>query len=108
MHDKKLKIRGYNQSESIAKGISKVIQIPVETGILYKHRHQNTQTKRSKIERIKVMAKTFNVHAHPLVDKKVLLVDDVLTTGATLVSCVEQLQKLNPSVISIAVLAGVK
>ena len=108
LHPKKLKRRGYNQSEAIAIGMSQVLSAPVKCDLLFRKRHQETQTKRSKIERIKIMRETFDVVNTKLDGKHLLLVDDVLTTGATLISCVEKLQDLNPQSISIAVLAGVK
>ncbi len=108
LHPKKLKLRGYNQSEALANGLSQALNVPVNKNTLIRNRHQNTQTKRSKIERIKVMSETFGVTDSNIKGKHVLLVDDVLTTGATLISCVEQLHTLKPKSVSIAVLAGVK
>lgn len=108
LHPKKLKLRGYNQSEMLAKGMAQALKVPLNIELLYRKKHFKTQTKRNKIERINIMSETFAVLDISMLGRHLLLVDDVLTTGATLIACVEQLLKLKPASISIAVLAGVK
>jgi len=108
LHPKKLRQRGYNQSEAIGRGVSQALKVPQNLTTLYRKKHFNTQTKRNKIDRINIMSETFAVHDIDMIGKHILLVDDVLTTGATLIACTEQLLTLKPASISIAVLAGVK
>ena len=88
LHPKKEAERGYNQSMLIATGMSEVLNIPVLPGALYRTRHTESQTKKSRAERIENMQEAFGLqHKDQLQNKHVLLVDDVLTTGATLESC---------------------
>lgn len=88
LHPKKEAERGYNQSRLIAEGISEVLHIPVLADGLYRTRHTESQTKKSRAERIENMQEAFGVkHMQRLQQKHVLIVDDVLTTGATLESC---------------------
>ena len=88
LHPRKEAERGYNQSGLIAEGISEVLHIPVLADGLYRTRHTESQTKKSRAERIENMQEAFGVgHIRQLQHKHVLLVDDVLTTGATLESC---------------------
>ena len=88
LHPRKQRKRGYNQAEWICKGMSSVLQIPVDTRFLHRVSYTETQTKKSVAERWD------NLHSRFRVDgtcdwqgKRLVLVDDVLTTGATLVDC---------------------
>lgn len=88
LHPRKEAERGYNQSSLIAEGISEVLHIPVLADGLYRTRHTESQTRKSRAERIENMQEAFGVkHIQQLQHKHVLIVDDVLTTGATLESC---------------------
>lgn len=88
LHPKKEAERGYNQSKLIAEGMSDSLHIPVLTDALYRTRHTESQTKKSRAERIENMQDAFGAkHIQRLQHKHVLIVDDVLTTGATLESC---------------------
>src|SRR6185312_5058207 len=87
LHNKKEAIRGYNQSELIAEGIGNVLNIPVLNNALLRKRHTDSQTKKSREERLMNMKDAFEVtSSHLLKNKHILLVDDVLTTGATIES----------------------
>lgn len=106
LHAKKQKIRGYNQSEVIARGISETMQIPVSTQVLARHQFTETQTKKNREDRIKNVSSAFMVHdAERINGKHVLLIDDVVTTGATLEVCANTLLSSADVKISIATLA---
>ncbi|KAA6345068.1 hypothetical protein EZS27_007334 [termite gut metagenome] len=87
LHPKKLKRRGYNQSEQIAAGISHVTGIPVITSYSERIKNTDTQTHKSAIERRENVEGIFLLQ-NPLFfsGKHILIVDDVLTTGATIMS----------------------
>lgn len=89
LHRKKLHKRGYNQSEVIARGVSAITGIPVMTGLIRRRRNQRSQTIMSRQERFENMASAFALsdHAPDLQNKRILIIDDVVTTGATLEAC---------------------
>lgn len=106
LHNKKLNQRGYNQSECIALGLSKSMSIPVNTRLLIRPEYTSSQTKESKFSRWENVENLFAcTDLNFLKNKHVLLVDDVITTGATLESCCVVLQKAEGIKISIASLA---
>ena len=106
LHPKKQKIRGYNQSEWIAKGISETMKKPVSVDNLRRNLHTSTQTRKNRFERWENVENIFEV-AQPEVfeGKHVLLIDDVVTTGSTLESCALQMLKIKNVKVSIATLA---
>jgi len=94
LHKKRLRSRGYNQSEIIAKKISKRYGIAISSGNLIKTRHTTAQMKLSKTLRIKNLINAFSVKNKAIIKgRKILLVDDVITTGATLNTCAHELLK---------------
>lgn len=105
LHPSKEKVRGYNQSEEISKGLSNKLNIPIDTTSLIREKKGDSQTRKSRLARWESLQKTFVVSGNDLTGKHVLLVDDVLTTGATLEICYRELLKLNPASINILVLA---
>jgi ComF family protein len=106
LHPKKLKKRGYNQSEWIAKGLSSGLKKPVDNNNLIRVVETSTQTKKSRFERWKNVEGIFKVQQPDLLkNKHVLLVDDVVTTGSTLEACAVELLKIPEIKISIATLA---
>jgi len=91
--------RGYNQSEWISRGIADVTGTPLDTQSLIRHTHNRTQTTMHRDERWQNVQGIFSVrHPARLAGKAVLLVDDVVTTGATLTSCVETLSHAVPDI----------
>ena len=84
----KLKSRGYNQSEELAKELSKIIQVPVVLNNLLKIKKTKPQMELSKEERIKNLDGAFAIkNPEEFSGKKVFLVDDVYTTGSTMAEC---------------------
>lgn len=99
--------RGYNQCDKLAAGISAVTSIPVCADALVRRVANPTQTRKRRTERWDNVQGIFSVaNAAPLSGKHILLIDDVVTTGATLVSCMEALSvvpDLSVSVLTLAV-----
>lgn len=103
---KKIK-RGYNQSEYIAQGISYVTNIPVGDNLISK-RSRLSQTKKNSYSRWLNSQGVYDViNSEELENKHILIVDDVITTGATLLACCDVVHKVAPlakiSVLSLAV-----
>jgi ComF family protein len=106
LHKKKLAKRGYNQSEIIAKGISEVLNKPVVTDSLKRVFEKTSQTSKHRYDRWLNVNEIFEIKcAEGLANKHILLVDDVVTTGATIEACVEALQKCENTKISIITVA---
>lgn len=98
LHRLKYFIRGYNQSEEIGLGISSVTGIPVQPGLLKARRH-STQTRRNAYDRWLNTRNIFSLADTPLPPgSHLLLVDDVLTTGATILGCMEAIHTAEPTV----------
>ncbi len=90
IHKARRRERGYNQSEFIAKGVNNIIKSNVYNNLLYRRHYTITQTKLSKEERAKNLKNVFFVkfdERNNISGKKILLVDDVLTSGYTLNNC---------------------
>jgi len=106
LHPSKQKKRGYNQSECICGGISEVSGLPVNTSVLRRVSSSATQTRHSRYERWLNVEGIFRVTDYDtLKNKHVLLVDDVITTGATIESCVTELLKTEGIKVSVIALA---
>lgn len=106
LHPSKKKKRGYNQAEAIAKGIATESGMELSVDVLIRNKNTSTQTKKTREERVQNMHQVFDVVDHEkFVNRKVLLVDDVITTGSTLESCILELQKVNGITVYVATLA---
>lgn len=106
LHPKRQRKRGYNQSEMIANGICQVTGIPVAGGNLVRVVNTATQTHKNKEERYENVKNIFAVsNPEQLQGRHVLLIDDVLTTGATLTSCINKLSAIPGITISVATAA---
>ncbi|MFO7933998.1 MAG: ComF family protein [Bacteroidales bacterium] len=93
LHRKRYRERGYNQSELIARGVSEVLLIPVETHVLVRSAQHDSQTSMGRLSRFENVSGNFRIapHSPELSGKKILLIDDVVTTGATLEACATEL-----------------
>lgn len=106
LHPSKKRIRGFNQAEIISEGISDASGIPVDSGTLKRSGLSETQTKRSRYERwINVDGIFKNADSDAIAGKHILLIDDVITTGSTIESCVNELLKSEGARVSVAALA---
>ena len=106
LHPKRERQRGYNQSLMIARGIHEVTGIPIGDKYLVRTAYTETQTHKTAEQRFKNVKDIFVVRfPEELNGKHVLLIDDVLTTGATLESCAHQLETVPGITISAATAA---
>ncbi len=109
IHPKRRKKRGYNQSEIIGQSISTILNIPMLTDVLFKKISTTTQTKKSRVDRMNNIFKSFSVkNTEQLTGKHILIVDDVMTTGATIEACAESLKDVVDLKISVVTLAIAK
>jgi ComF family protein len=106
LHKSRLRKRGYNQSTCFAEGLAEKLNIPVDADNLIRIRATETQTHRSRFLRFENMQQVFALtNTEALINKHVLLVDDVVTTGSTLEACGTELLKVAGLKLSIATIA---
>ena len=107
LHYKKERLRGFNQSDLIAQGVAEKIGKPIHLNIIKRIKYNQSQTKFSKYDRWDNVREIFDLERPELIENKhVLLIDDVLTTGATLESAAQEISKAKNTRISIATLAA--
>lgn len=95
LHPRKKRKRGYNQSEQIARGLSKAMEIPYCSDLLLRSGKTETQTRKSRYDRYLNVSGQFSLHnPERFTDQHLFLVDDVITTGATLEACAETLLQI--------------
>jgi ComF family protein len=101
----KEKRRGYNQATILCEGIAQMLNVDVLRNVVVRTEHTETQTKKGRTERWQNMEGKFElVNAQKIENKHVLLVDDVITTGATLEACGHELAAAKNAKLSIATL----
>ncbi len=110
MTKQKRKRRGYNQSELIAEGLAKPLEIEVRPDVVRKTQVTESQTRKGKVERWKNVSGVFHVeNPEEINGKNILLCDDVITTGATVGALCEQLVRHKVKSVGIcAVATGIK
>jgi len=105
LHPRRQSKRGYNQSAMLAEGLSKSMRIPYSEALL-RNLETATQTKKHRFERFENVNRVFAVkNPAELENKHILLVDDVITTGATLIACAEALLEVPGTSVSIVTMA---
>lgn len=106
LHKSRLKERGYNQSSCFANGLAQKLNAVVDDGNLQRAIATATQTHKSRFARFENMQEVFMIkHPERLMNKHVLLVDDIVTTGSTLEACGIELLKIPGLKLSIATIA---
>lgn len=106
MNESKKLIRGYNQSELFAKGISKMLEIPISIDSLIKCKNTLMQSSLGKNDRTKNVKNAYKVERlEKIKNKNVLLVDDIYTTGATIKECKKVLQQANAKNVGVLIIA---
>lgn len=106
LHPKKLRSRGFNQVEGFGKAIANKLQIEYLDDVLVKKSTTRSQTLKNRLARWGQIEETFMIeNTQKAENKHLLLVDDLITTGATLEACTHKLQKINGVKISMATMA---
>lgn len=106
LHPRKQKMRGYNQSECVADGVSAVTGIPVDCDSVFRSKYTDTQTRKSVYERWENVDGIFGLrHPGQFRGRHILIIDDVLTTGSTTTACADVFRYVEGVRISVLTLA---
>lgn len=106
LHARRYHERGYNQSELFARGLSEAMEVPYLSDGLVRSLHTTTQTHKTRLERVRNVAEAFAVKTKEMLEgRHVLLVDDVITTGATLEACGQRILEVAGTRLSMATIA---
>lgn len=106
IHKKRYKERGYNQSELLASEIAKTLNISIEKHVLTKNVNNTPQSKLSKIERKNNANGVYKIiNAQKIKNKKIIIIDDIYTTGSTANECSKVLKQAGASEIAVFTIA---
>ncbi len=105
LHPSKLRLRGYNQAACFAEGLAESLGLPVWEAALQKTTQTESQTRKSRLARWGNVDQGFTASEGQLHGKRVLLVDDVLTTGATLEACATAVLAAGARTVSVVTIA---
>ena len=107
LHKSRLNQRGYNQADWIAEGLSAALAIPARTDVLIRKRFRSSQTRKNRMERWENVKTVFDVPDYrEVAGKNIILVDDVLTTGATIEACAIELLKAGCRSVGVLTIAA--
>lgn len=102
IHPNKRAKRGYNQAAYFGKGVSEILGLTMRENVIVKSIYTKSQTKMGRIERIKNVFDSFEIKdKNGIQGRHILIVDDVLTTGATIEACARKLMEANNIKISV-------
>ena len=93
LHPTRLRERGYNQSELLARNVGKILSLPVNTTALQRVRQTKSQMELGAEERYRNVVGAFTCRDNVLSGQRILLIDDVCTTGSTLAACADALKQ---------------
>ena len=111
LYKTKLRERGYNQSDFLCKGLKNILKVEIINDLVNRTRHTKSQTKLTMSERIENVKDAFEINKKyqgTLLDKKIIVVDDVITTGSTLNEVIKVLREENVSKIFVITAAMAK
>ncbi len=106
LHPKRLKWRGFNQSEEIAKHLAPIINSQVARDVITRVQETETQSRKSLSERWTNISGAFQLmHPETIKNKTIMILDDVITTGTTIAHCLRTLENGNPKSIYVVSVA---
>ncbi|MCA6362269.1 MAG: ComF family protein [Bacteroidetes bacterium] len=109
LHEKRLRERGYNQAAEFGRGLSQVLNIPLQENVLFRLQATRTQTRKTRAQRWENVSDVFAVRNEAeITGRHILLVDDVLTTGATLEAAASPLLAIQGVSVSIVTIAAAR
>jgi ComF family protein len=109
LHKSRFSQRGYNQADWLAEGLAESLQIPNRIDILERKAFNESQTRKNRLERWENVKSVFAViNQQEVTGKHIVIVDDVLTTGATIEACAVELHKSGAASIGVITLAVTK